>query len=291
MKYGVNLMVWTTKVERQHRSLLASIRDWGFEGVELFLSPEEPADIPFLREELNRIGLERTTCAVLPRDAHLPSPDRETHRWGLAYLTQCVERTADLEARLMCGPLHSGLGVMTGRRRTKDEWDRAVEGLQQVARRAAALGVTLCVEPLNRFETYFLNTQEDAAHFIDEIGEPNVRVHFDTFHANIEERNPVQALKALATRVGHVHISENDRGIPGSGHVDWRGTMLALKEIGYNGWLTIESFAQPEPQLASAACIWRDLAASGDSLAREGLAFIKGLAAELGMDRGQRVSA
>ena len=290
MKYGVNLMVWTTRVHRQNRSVLASVHEWGFEGVELFLSPEEPADIPFVKEELTRLGLERTTCVVLPRDAHLPSPDAEIRRRGVAYLNKCVERTADLQAHLMCGPLHSGLGVMTGQRRTHDEWNRVVESLQQVARRARGLGVTLCVEPLNRFETYFLNTQEDAARLIDEIGEPNVGVHFDTFHANIEEGDPVKALKLLGQRLGHVHISENDRGIPGSGHVDWRGTLLALKEAGYNGWLTIESFAQPEPQLASAACIWRDLAPSGDSLAREGLAFIKNLVAELEVNH-QRVSA
>lgn len=289
MKYGVNLMVWTTRVHHEHRPLLASVAEWGFEGVELFLSPEEPADIPFLKQELTRLGLLRTTCVVLPRDAHLPSPDGEARQRGLAFLNRCVERTADLEAPLMCGPLHSGLGVMTGQRRAPDEWNRVVDSLQQVARRARNLGVTLCVEPLNRFETYFLNTQEDAGRLIDEIGEANVRVHYDTFHANIEERDPVNALRLLGARVGHVHISENDRGIPGKGHVDWRGTLLALKEIEYAGWLTIESFAQPEPQLASAACIWRDLAPCGDSLAREGLAFLKGLVAELGIDRGQTV--
>lgn len=291
MKYGVNLMVWTTRVDERHQRLLASVREWGFEGVELFLSPEEPTDIPYVKHELKCIGLERTTCAVLPREAHLPSPDVETHRRGLTYLNRCVERTADLEARLMCGPLHSGLGLMTGQRRTQDEWDRAVESLQQVARRARCLGVTLCVEPLNRFETYFLNTQQDAARFIEEIGEPNVRVHFDTFHANIEERDPVGALRGLGSLVGHVHISENDRGVPGNGHVDWRGTLVALKEIRYDGWLTIESFAQPEPQLASAACIWRDLAPSGDFLAREGLKFLKALGAEIGIEEGQKASA
>jgi len=291
VKYGVNLMVWTTAVHREHGPLLASIREWGFDGVELFLSPEEPVDIPFLRQELNRLSLERTSCVVLPRDAHLPSSDRETHRRGLAYLNRCVERTAELEARLMCGPLHSGLGVMTGQRRTKDEWDRVVEGFQHIARRAGDLGITLCIEPLNRFETYFLNTQADAAHLVEAIGEPNVRIHYDTFHANIEETDPVKALRALGAQVGHVHISENDRGTPGNGHVDWRGTLLALKEIGYEGWLTIESFAQPEPQLASAACIWRDLAPSGDYLAKEGLAFLRSLAADLGIDQKQRASA
>jgi D-psicose/D-tagatose/L-ribulose 3-epimerase len=290
-KHGVNLMVWTTRVHHEHRKLLASIREWGFDGVELFLSPAEPADIPFLKQELTRLNLERTTCVVLPRDVHLPSLDVETHRRGVAFLNQCVERTAELEAPLMCGPLHSGLGVMSGARRTHQEWNRSVEGLQKVARRAKELGVTLCVEPLNRFETYFLNTQEDAARFVDEIGESNVRVHYDTFHANIEEKDPVKALKNLGTRAGHVHLSENDRGTPGTGHVDWRGTLLALQEIGYNGWLTIESFAQPEPQLAAAACIWRDTAASGETLAREGLAFMKNLARELGMSQGQKASA
>src|SRR5260370_1072356 len=139
MKYGVNLMVWTTRVGGQHRSLLASIRDWGFDGVEFFLSPDEPAEIASLTQVLASLGLERTTCAVLPRNAHLPSADRETHQRGIAYLNTCVERTADLGARLMCGPLHAGLGVMTGARRTKDEWSQVVEGLQQVAPRARNL--------------------------------------------------------------------------------------------------------------------------------------------------------
>lgn len=278
-------MVWTMRVHQEHRSLLMAVREWGFDGVELFLSPDEPADVPSLRQELDRIGLARTTCVVLPREAHLPSPDVEIHRRGVNFLKKCVERTAELKASLMCGPLHSGLGVMTGRRRTSDEWKRVIDGLQQVARRASDLGVTLCVEPLNRFETYFLNTQADAAHLIDEIGAPNVLVHFDTFHANIEEKDPVKTLRGLNTRLGHVHISENDRGIPGQGHVDWRGTLLALKEIEYDGWLTIESFAEPDPQLAAAACIWRDLAPSGDSLAREGLAFVKNLTTELGIDQ------
>ena len=134
---------------------------------------------------------------------------------------------------------------------------------------------------LNRFETYFLNTQQDAAKLVEEIGAPNVRVHFDTFHANIEEKNPAASLRSLAKILGHVHISENDRGIPGTGQVDWRGILSALQQLGYDGWVTIESFAQPEPDLAAAAAIWRDLAPSGDELAKRGIQFIKGLAKEL----------
>src|SRR5580765_2148634 len=187
MKYGVNLLIWAMQITQQHRSLLSSIRDWGFDGVELFLSMDEPADISLLRKDLDQLHLERTTCVVVPRNMHLPSPDIEVRNAAINFLNRCVERTADLGAHLMCGPLHSGLGVMTGYRRTSEEWKWSVECLQRVAQRANGLGVTLCVEPLNRFETYFLNTQEDAARFVDEISEPNVFVHYDTFHANIEE--------------------------------------------------------------------------------------------------------
>jgi D-psicose/D-tagatose/L-ribulose 3-epimerase len=179
--------------------------------------------------------------------------------------------------------MYAGLGVMTGRRRTAEEWNWAVEALRAVAEHAHARQIVLCLEPLNRFETYFLNTLEDTARLIHEVGAPNLKIHFDTFHANIEERHPAEALRAVAADLGHVHISENDRGIPGTGHNDWRGVLAALQSIGYAGWLTIESFAQPEPDLAAAAAIWRDLAPSGDELAQQGLRFIRGLATELGI--------
>lgn len=282
MKYGVNTLVWTMHVAREHEALFSQIREWGFDGAELFLSPEEPADIPSVRQTLDRLKLGRTACTVLPREAHLVSSDIEARARGVKHLERCIERTAELGAQLLCGPLYAGLGVMTGHRRTKEEWKRAVEGVRAAARRGQELGVVLCLEPLNRFETYFLNTLEDAARLVREVEMPNVRIHFDTFHANIEERQPADSLRAVAEELGHVHISENDRGTPGSGHVDWKGVVLALKEIGYDGWLTIESFARPDPGLAAAA-IWRDLASSGDELARQGLAFIKGMCKEIGV--------
>jgi len=281
MKYGVNLMVWTTRVGKEQETLFERIRAWGFDGVEPFISAEEPADLATVKQMLDRTNLERTTCCVLPREANLVSSQAEVRARGVGFLKKCTERTAELGARLMCGPLYAGLGVMTGARRTKEEWKWAVQGLQAAARRAQEVGVTLCLEPLNRFETYFLNTLEDAARLVHDIGAPNVKIHFDTFHANIEERNPPVALRSVAPHIGHVHLSENDRGIPGTGHVDWKGTFLALKETGYDGWLTIESFGKPEPDLAAAAAIWRDLAPSGDEIARQGLEFAKGLARQL----------
>jgi D-psicose/D-tagatose/L-ribulose 3-epimerase len=283
MKYGVNTMVWTTRVGEREEALFARIREWGFDGVELFLSPEEPANVPAVKRALDGLGLERTTCSVLPRAANLIGRERDERARGIEFLKRCVERTAELGAKIICGPLYAGLGVMTGRRRTEEEWKWAAEGLAAAAGHAEKLGVTLAIEPLNRFETYFLNTLEDAARLVESAGVPNLSIHFDTFHANIEETHPPDSLRAVAKHLGHVHISENDRGIPGTGHVDWRGVLLALKEIGYNGWMTIESFARPEPELAAAAAIWRDVAPSGDTLARQGLRFIKELSQELGV--------
>lgn len=281
MKYGVNTMVWTTRVTSGHLPLLSRIKSWGFDGVELFLSLDEPADLQATARMLDQLGLERTTCSVLPRDANPVSPEAEVRARGTESLKRYVERTAELGATLICGPLHAALGVMTGRGRTEDEWQWAVESLQAAAEHARRFGVTLAIEPLNRFETYFLNTQQDAARLVKEVGAPNVKVHFDTFHANIEESHPAESVRALGPHLGHVHISENDRGIPGSGHNDWSGVLSALKEIQYQGWLTIESFAQPEPELAAAAAIWRDLAPSGDELALHGLQFIKRLSRQM----------
>jgi D-psicose/D-tagatose/L-ribulose 3-epimerase len=281
MKYGVNTMVWTTHISGADGSLFRRIKQWGFEGVELFVSPQEPVDIPAVRQILDDLELGRAACVVPTKDSNLVSAQPEVRAQGAEFLNRCAERAAELGARMMCGPLYAGLGVMTGARRTEQEWEWAKAGLRAAARRAQELGVDLCIEPLNRFETYFLNTQQDAARLVREVEMPNVRVHYDTFHANIEESRPVESLRALGKELGHVHISENNRGIPGTGHVDWRGTLSTLKDMGYDGWLTIESFAEPAPELAAAASIWRDLAPSGDELASQGLWFLKGLSREL----------
>ncbi len=283
MKFGVNMMVWTTRITRAHEALFGCIREWGFDGVEPFLSPDIPADLRRLRSVLEKNGLECTTCVVLPREANLVSKDLMTRARGVDFLKKCVDRTAELGGRVMCGPLYAGLGVMTGLRRTEDEWKWSVEGMQKAAEHAYKQNVTLCPEPLNRFETYFLNTLEDASRYVRAVGAPNVKIHLDTFHSNIEEQHPVESLRKAIRYVGHVHLSENDRGIPGTGHCDWRGVLDVLHQNGYTGWLTIESFAQPEPDLAAAAAIWRDLAPTGDDLARQGLKFIKGLARDMGI--------
>jgi D-psicose/D-tagatose/L-ribulose 3-epimerase len=169
---------------------------------------------------------------------------------------------------------------MTGRRRTAEEWKRAVECYQSIGGTLSEYGVRIAIEPLNRFETYFLNTAADAVALCDEIDHPNVGILFDTFHANIEEKNVAEAYRTVGRHLKHVHTCENDRGIPGTGHVDWKGVFQALRDVRYDGWLTIESFGFSLGELSAAASIWRDIAPSPESIAFEGVKFLKrGMAA------------
>jgi len=171
------------------------------------------------------------------------------------------------------------LGYLAGRRRTETEWKRAVECWQQLGPTLAEHDVTAAIEPLNRFETFFLNTAEDSARFCDEVNHPNVGILFDTFHANIEEKDIAAGYRTVGKHLKHVHTCENDRGTPGSGHVEWKAVFDAIRDVGYDGWLTIESFGSNLPEIAAAAAIWRDLAATPDEVAFEGVKFIKQMAA------------
>jgi D-psicose/D-tagatose/L-ribulose 3-epimerase len=167
------------------------------------------------------------------------------------------------------------VGYLPGRRRTADEWSRAVEGYQSIGDVLAQNNVILAIEPLNRFETFFLNTASDAAALCDQIAHPNIGILFDTFHANIEEKYIAQGYRTVGKHLKHVHTCENDRGIPGSGHVEWNEVFKALTDLNYDGWLTIESFGFAIGELSAAAAIWRDIERTPDSIAFEGVSFLR----------------
>ena len=171
-------------------------------------------------------------------------------------------------------------GKITGRRRTEDEWRRSVEALKEICRFARDYDVTLGIEPVNRFETYFLNTASDAVKLARDIGETNIKVHLDTFHMNIEEKNFYDPIKHVGDLLWHMHCCENDRGIPGTGHVNWDEVFQALSEIGYNRWLVIESFTPEIKEVATSTATWRELAPSIDAIAKEGLEFLRAKAKE-----------
>ncbi|HEV2273291.1 MAG TPA: sugar phosphate isomerase/epimerase, partial [Acidobacteriaceae bacterium] len=222
MKYGVNTFLWSGHFDRSQLPLLARIKEHGFDGAELPLHDPAQFQAADIRRGLEQNGLECTMCAVLNRSTNAISEDAAVRAAARRYLNDCIRVVAETGATILAGPLYAPLGDLPGRRRTADEWKRAVEFYQSLGPVLAEYGVTVALEPLNRFETYFLNTAEDAVRLCDEIGHPNVGILFDTFHANIEEKDIGNAYRTVARHLKHVHTCENDRGTPGSGHVEWR---------------------------------------------------------------------
>jgi D-psicose/D-tagatose/L-ribulose 3-epimerase len=203
------------------------------------------------------------------------SPDAAVRAAGIANTKKVLDCCAAAGATHLVGPYHSALGVFSGQGPTEDEWKWGVDSMRQVAEHAGSVGVMLGIECLNRFETYLLNTHADAARFAKEVDHPNCRIMYDTFHANIDEKNIADAIRGCADMTCHVHISENDRSTPGSGNVRWAENFDTLKEVGYDGWLMIEAFGLALPELVAATKIWRRMYESEEQLARDGLAFMK----------------
>jgi D-psicose/D-tagatose/L-ribulose 3-epimerase len=275
MKFGVNTFIWSEGFDRSNLPLLPRIKSWGFDGVEVPLFRPSEFAAAEIRKGVEANGLECTVCSVLLQGLSLISDDGEVRKKTRTHMQETVKAAADAGAKVLAGPLYSPVGYLPGRRRTADEWKWAVEGYQTLGDTLARHQVTVAIEPLNRFETFFLNTASDAARLAAEIGHPNVGVLFDTFHANIEEKDIGAGYRTVGKHLKHVHACENDRGIPGSGHVEWKNVFQALREVKYDGWLTIESFGFALPNLSAAAAIWRDIESTPESIAVEGVKFLK----------------
>jgi D-psicose/D-tagatose/L-ribulose 3-epimerase len=275
MKFGVNTFIWSATFEPSNFGLLPIIKEAGFDGVELPLFRPVEFAASKIRNAAEAYGLERNACTVLVDGLSLISESADTRRLTRQHLKEVAKVAAEAGVKIVAGPLYSPVGYLPGRRRTNDEWQWAVEGFQSVGDTLAAHGVTFAIEPLNRFETYFLNTAADAARLADDIGHPNIGILFDTFHANIEEKNIAAGYRTVGPHLKHVHTCENDRGIPGSGHVEWTQVFQALDDLNYDGWLTIEGFGFAIKDLSAAASIWRDIERTPESIAFEGVKFLK----------------
>jgi D-psicose/D-tagatose/L-ribulose 3-epimerase len=275
MKFGVNTFIWTANFDRSNLPLLPQLKAGGFDGVEVPLFRPSEFATADIAKGLADNGLECTICSVLTGGLSIISEDAAVRRQTRVHMEDCVKTAADVGAKIMAGPLYSPVGYLSGRRRTADEWKWAVDCYQSLGPVLQRYGVTIAIEPLNRFETYFLNTAQDAAALCDQIGHPNVGVLFDTFHANIEEKDIAQGYRTVGRHLKHVHTCENDRGIPGTGHVEWKSVFQALHDLKYDGWLTIESFGFALGELSAAASIWRDIAPTPESIAYEGVKFLR----------------
>lgn len=271
MKTGFNMLLWTPFVTREHFSLFEKLKQTGYDGVEIPLFNGDAAHYREVGKALEDIGLACTAVTVIPDQAHSPvSPEAGDRQGARDYLRWAVDCCAALKAEVLCGPYYQPLGVFTGKGPTEAEKERAAEVHRDIAAVAGDAEVLLTVEPLNRFECYFLNTLRDTADYVRRVGHPNLRAMYDTFHGNIEEKDPVDCILDGKDVLGHFHISASDRGTPGRDHIDWQGTFRALRETGYDGWLTIEAFGRVMPDLAATTCVWRDLSGSTEEVYEEG---------------------
>ena len=275
MKTGLNLLLWTTHVGEAHLPLLEKLKASGYDCVEVPLHEGDVAHFERIGRAIRDNGLSCTTSTVLPEGSSAISPDPRSRAGALDHLRWAIECSAALSSEVLCGPFYQELAVFSGAGPSEDEKARAAEVHREAADVAAQAALTLAVEPLNRFECYFLNTMADARAHVRRVDRPNFGALYDTFPANIEEKDPVGCIAETADVIRHVHISENDRGTPGKGHVSWLATFRALRAAGYDGWLTIEAFGTALPALAAATKVWRSFFALPEEVYEQGLTTLR----------------
>jgi len=282
MKIGVNLLLYATNVTKEHTLLLKAMKEAGADGVEIPTMEGKVSDYLELGRMLDDLGLERTSSMAFVTPEQNPVSDWPKQRQGAVdHLNWLIDCAHAMGSTVICGPMFQTIGQFTGNGPTEIELARAAEVLLKVSGNAKSADITLALEPLNRFECYLLNTLKDGAAFTRRVNHPAVGVLFDTFHANIEEKDMVAAIRAQGRGIiRHVHCSANDRGIPGEDHIPWTEVFGALNEIGYDGWFVLEAFGRSLPGLAAATKIWRDLFDDPLDVARKGLPFIREMMTE-----------
>ena len=278
MKIGFNMLLWTTNLVEDQFDLLKKIKDVGYDGVEIpiFGGEEKVSHFANIGKALKDNGLDCTSVTVIPDEDRSPISNNEKSRSNaLEYMKWAIDCSAALGSEILAGPYHQPLGIFSGEPPTQKEKEHAAKVHQDAADYAKQVSLQLSIEPLNRFECYFLNIGQDASDYVDLVNRDNFGYLYDTFHANIEEKDPVGVINKTIKNINHIHISENDRGTPGKGNIPWEETFNAIKNSGYDGWLTIEAFGRALPDLAAATRVWRDFFPSKEEVYEEGFKFIK----------------
>jgi len=276
MDIGISTFVWVSPFATASFDVLRRSAEIGYDVIEIAVEDRDLIDWKRLKKTCRDLGLRTTVSGAFGVDRDISSDRPEIRANGLSYTIDCLEIAAELESPVFGGPLYSAVGktrlVPEAQKQQERGW--CLENLHRASRRAETLGLTLALEPLNRFETDMVNTVDQAISLVDEVGSDRLKILMDTFHSNIEEKDIAGSIRRLGDRLVHVQANENDRGTPGTGHLDWIGIRDALRETGYQGSLVIETFGAPSKELARAASIWRPLAGSADELATEGFAFL-----------------
>jgi len=282
-KFGVSSFIWSENFSKNDLNLIKTAKNLGFEAIDLLISHPEDFPVKEVREITKSIGIEPTTITVLNRETNLIDPDIKIRKAGIEFLKKLIDINTAIGSKILGGVNYAAWGYQSGKPRTEDEWKMSIECMREVANYARhGSEVVIAVEPVNRFETHFLNIAEDAVKYCKEVGTDNIKVHLDSFHMIREELNFTKAVKTCGKEyLAYVHVCENNRGIPGTGLVPWKEFFYALKIIGYNGPMVIESFDPSFEELNRLCAIWRKFAETGEALAVEGLKNLKNIEKEI----------
>jgi D-psicose/D-tagatose/L-ribulose 3-epimerase len=275
--FGAHAFIWAGEwTPEGAEKVIRGAAEAGLDFVEIPLLHPESMDVSGTRELLDRYGIGCTCSLGLPKAAHLPFAPEKAE----AFLKGAVDVTVALEAPALSGAIYTHLGTLTGKPPREDELAEIERVLKGVARYAAEKDVSLGVEAINRYETYLINLASQADAMVERIDEPNVFVHLDTYHMNIEEKGFYDPIVATGQRMHYIHLSESDRGTPGTGNVHWDEVFRGLRTIGYDGYLVMESFAAINEDIIGATALWRDVVGDPQALVRDGLGFLRDKAAE-----------
>ena len=282
MKFGIHSLLFHETFLEKDLPLLDEVKRMGFDAIEII--PFDPDGFPAakVKRAAADLGLTVNLGYGLPEEYNIISPDPAVRQRGIDFSKKLIDLSNEAGAEFFGGMIYCGWGYLTGRPRTAAEWKWAVENFRIIAEHAASTSkLIIGIEPVNRFESHFINIAEDAVRFIDDVGMSNVKVHLDTFHMIREEDNFRAAVLKAGPQLGYVHACESQRGIPGRGLVPWVEFFTALHDVGYDGCVTIESFDADMPAIAKLCGIWRKLADSPQQLATEGLRFLRSVYASV----------
>ena len=277
MVFGINTFLFTSPFTNTSTSLFPRFKDWGFDSVEIAVEHESHIDPAYIKSELDRNGLIcGTLCGAFGPGRDLRGSEEE-QKASLAYIQQLIDMMETLGASTLVGPVYSAVGraELVPEQERAAQWRLVVENLKQACRYAERQGKKIAVEPLNRFETDFINTCGQALRMVEDVGSPALSVLLDTFHMNIEEKDPARAILQAGKKLGHFHACGSDRGTPGNDHTDWESIAAALEKVGYEKHVVIESFTPDVLVIARAASIWREMEPHKDDIAIQGLKFLK----------------
>ncbi|MFD3002458.1 sugar phosphate isomerase/epimerase family protein [Pontibacter toksunensis] len=288
-KIGFNVLAWSAVVSDEIMPIADRLKTIGYDGIECFLGSPDSAAYKRVGEHLRSIDMEATCVFVVGKDESPISDIAAARAKGLDRIKWAIDRAHDMQSKIVCGPFHSAHAVFAHHAPQDQEYSWCAEVLRAAGEYAAQADITLCLEALNRFESYLCNTMGQLSRLVKAVDHPNVKAMFDTHHANIEEKGFTDAIQTIAPYLAHVHISENDRGTPGDGHIDFDEVFSALASINYSGWLTIEAFSRNDPDFANSIGVWREYSKPWD-IAEKGFQLIKQMCQKHGLDKQVGVS-